>query len=232
MHDLDRSQNMFEGDFESYEGDVFEFADESEFGDFEAESSLDEVEEMEMAAQLLEITDEAELDQFLGSLIKKAGRAAGRFIKSPIGRQLGGLLKGAVKKALPMAGSALGNLVAPGIGGAIGGKLASAAGGMFGLELEGLSPQDQEFEVARRVVRFANTAAQKVAQAPPTAPSQAVVKKALVEAARRHAPGLIRGGAGAITNIATGGDGANGASASANSGRWIRRGRKIILIGV
>jgi hypothetical protein len=29
----------------------------------------------------------------------------------------------------------------------------SAGGRMFGLELEGLSPEDQEFEVARRVVK-------------------------------------------------------------------------------
>ena len=35
------------------------------------------------------------------------------------------------------------------------GKLASGATKLFGLELEGMSPEDQEFEVARRFVRLA-----------------------------------------------------------------------------
>ncbi|MGZ5573519.1 MAG: hypothetical protein ACXWEO_00685 [Methylobacter sp.] len=38
---------------------------------------------MELTAELLEITDEAELDFFLGNLINKAGRAIGKMVKSP-----------------------------------------------------------------------------------------------------------------------------------------------------
>ncbi len=48
-------------------------------------------------------------------------------------------------------------------------KLASAAGRMFGLELEGLSVEDREFEVARRLVRFALTATKNALSAPPAA---------------------------------------------------------------
>ena len=80
--------------------------------DFEAENSesgvFNESEEMELAAELLEVRDEAELEQFLGDLIKKAGSAIGKVVKSPIGQAIGGVLKAAAKKALPLAGSALG----------------------------------------------------------------------------------------------------------------------------
>ncbi|MEJ5199355.1 MAG: hypothetical protein WHX53_10565, partial [Anaerolineae bacterium] len=43
-----------------------------------ADSPFSEVEEMELAAQLLEVTDEAELDQFIGKLFRKAAGAVGR----------------------------------------------------------------------------------------------------------------------------------------------------------
>jgi hypothetical protein len=151
---------------------------------------------MELAAELLEVANEAELEQFLGSLIKKAGRAAGGFIKQTTGKSLGGLLKSAAGKLLPMAGSALGNMILPGVGGMIGGKLASAAGGLFGLELEGLSPQDQEFEVARSFVRFAGAAAKQAAQAPSTVAPQQAARQAVVDAAKKFAPGFIRASGG------------------------------------
>lgn len=211
MHDIDRTQLEAE-DFE-YEG---------EMGGYEGESPFDEVEEMELASQLLEITDEYELDQFLGDIIKKAGSAVGKFVKSPVGKALGGILKGAVKKALPIAGSALGNLVAPGVGGAIGGKLAAGAGKLLGLELEGLTAEDQEFEVAKQLVRFAGTAAKKAALASPTASPQATANAAAVQAAQQHAPGLLSQGKSSMSALA----------GSRQSGRWIRRGRKIILFGV
>ncbi|MBE7446118.1 MAG: hypothetical protein HS132_13050 [Planctomycetia bacterium] len=105
MHDIDHTQ---------LEGGEFEYEFEGNIGAYE--SPFNEVEEMELASQLLEITDEDELDQFLGDIIKKAGSAVGKFVRSPVGKALGGVLKGAVKKALPIAGSALGNLIAPGVG--------------------------------------------------------------------------------------------------------------------
>lgn len=235
MHDLDRTQN-YESDYGEFE---FEFdtegEGEGEFG-YEGESVFDEVEEMEFAAQLLEITDEAELDQFLGNLIKKAGGAARAFIKSPVGKQLGGILKGAAKKALPVVGSALGNLVAPGIGGAIGGKLASGLGSAFGLELEGLSPQDQEFEVARSFVRLAGDAAKNAASSAASATgasAQQAAKSAFIKAAQKHAPGLIKQAGGGGNGSSTVRDQRNGRGQSGSrSGRWVRKGNQIILLGV
>ena len=50
-----------------------------------------------------------------------------KVIKSPIGRALGGILKGVAKKALPVVGGALGSMVAPGVGTAGAGRPRGAA---------------------------------------------------------------------------------------------------------
>jgi uncharacterized protein (DUF697 family) len=180
---------------------------------------------MELAAELLSVSDEAELEQFLGDLIKKAGRAVGGVIKSPVGKALGGALKDVAKKALPALGSAAGNALLPGVGGAIGGQLASAAGKMFGLELEGLSYEDQEFEAAKGVVRLAGAAASNAAQAEPSTPPRQVVQSALTESAQKHAPGLLSGAQ------SQGAARPNGACAHKSNGRWVRQGNAIVLMG-
>jgi hypothetical protein len=144
-------------------------------------------------------------------------------VKSPTGRALGGILKGAAKKALPVVGGAIGGAIGGSAGGAIGSRLASGAGRLFGLELEGLSPEDQEFEVARQYVRFAGSAAQKAALTPPNVPPQEAAKTAAVAAAQQYAPGMIRGKARS-TPMAAGGQ--------RRTGRWIRRGRNIIIENV
>jgi hypothetical protein len=61
------------------------------------------------------------------------------------------------------------------------------------MELEGLSHEDREFEVARRVVRLGAAAARRAAHTPKIAPPQVIARKALKAAARVHAPGLVRG---------------------------------------
>lgn len=227
-------------EFDELPADEFEAGSENQAEDsFEGESGFDETEEMQLAAELLEVNDEAELDQFLGKLLRKASRAVGRGLNSPLGRTLGGFLKGAVKKALPTLGGALGNFVVPGLGGALGSRLASNAGRFFGLELEGLSAEDQEFEVARRFVRFAGNAARNAAVAgfqgglAGSANLARTAQQALHTAARQHAPGFLRGGANplrrgapqAVANCHC------GSTASHSSGRWVRRGGKIYLLG-
>lgn len=215
-------EDHFAWESEALEADQFEFPEEVEVsGDTAAESPLDEVDEMDLAAELLEVTDEAQLDQFLGNLIRRAGRAIGRVVRSPVGRALGGLLRGAARQAVPVVGQALGGLVGGPAGAAIGGQLTSAAGRAFGLELEGLSPEDQEFEVARRFVRFGGAAARRAALTPPTVAPQAAARAAVMAAAHRHAPGLLRGTAGLAPVVANG---------VGRTGRWIRRGRNIIIV--
>ena len=133
----------------------------------EGEGPLSEAQEMELASELLEISSEEELEEFLGNLFKGVAKSVGGFIKSPIGKQLGGILKGVAKKALPVVGGALGSFVAPGVGTAIGSKLGSMASGLFEMETEGMSQEQAQFEVARRYVRLAASAAQHAATRAP-----------------------------------------------------------------
>ncbi|HKX33228.1 MAG TPA: hypothetical protein VJ302_36465, partial [Blastocatellia bacterium] len=95
----------------------------------------------------------------------------------------------------------------------------------LGLELEGLSYEDQEFEIAKGVVRLAGAAAGNAAQAAPSTPPRQVVQTALTEAAKAHAPGLL-GGAQPQTAPPRGQK-----CQHQENGRWIRRGDTIILIG-
>jgi hypothetical protein len=90
------------------------------------------------------------------------------------------------------------------------------AGQALGLELEGLSAEDREFETARQFVRFAGEAVKNALDAPPAADPAGVAQAAAVEASRIHAPGLLPGQP----------------SSRSRSGRWIRRGGKIVLFGV
>ena len=212
MHDIDRTQ--LEAWETGYETDEYEFEGESTF-----EGPFSEVEEMELASELLEIASEEELDQFLGDLFKKASRAVGGYLKGPLGNQLKGMLKNVAKKALPIAGGALGSIV-PGLGTAVGAATGAAAANLFELELEGLSAEDQEFEMARRYVRLAGEVAQQAAQAPQGTSPQETAKTVMTVAAQQHAPGLLR----QVTPPAA-------AGRRARSGRWIRQGRNIILLG-
>ncbi len=159
----------------------------------EAESPLSESQEMELASELLEVSNEAELEQFLGGLFKKVVRGAGKFVRSPQGKALGGLLKGFAKKALPVAGTALGGFFGGPLGAKIGGGLGRVATNLFELELEGLSHEDREFEVARQFVRL-GAAAARTASRMPRMPPRAAARRAFLAAARSYAPGLLRRG--------------------------------------
>ena len=136
MHDIDRIRletqsetGMFE--VPQFEAGQFEFA-QAETSDFETGEVFGETEQMELASGLLEVTSEAELDRFLGDLIGRAGRAVGKFVGSPEGRAIGGILKGAASQVLPGIGSAIGSYFGGPTGAKVGGDAASAAGRAFG----------------------------------------------------------------------------------------------------
>ena len=197
-----------EGEFETY-------------GEHSQEGPFSEAEEMELAAELLSVQNEAELDMFLGKIFKKIGG----FFKSEPGRALGGALKGLAKKALPVLGGVAGDFLLPGVGGAIGSGVASAAGNVLGLELEGLSYEDQEFEIAKQIVRLGAEAASNLAQTTQTAHPVHAAQAALAAAAKKFAPGLVSDAASAQgPRDHTGG--------RHDSGRWIRHANSIVLIGV
>ena len=107
MHDIDRTQREFEAEVRQLQSEQFEFPGETgEYGEGETgeayetwqeapsyefvmdESGLQEAEEMELAAEMLEVTNEAELDHFLGNLIRRVGNTIGKVVKSPLGNAL------------------------------------------------------------------------------------------------------------------------------------------------
>jgi len=152
MHDIDRTQMVQMGrDMETFE--------------YPGASSrvFSEQQEMELAAELLEIGSEAEFEQFLGDLFNKAKSAVGSFISGPTGQALGGLLKSAAGKLLPMAGQAVGGYFGGPTGAKIGGTLAQKAGDIFGFEAE---QEEAEFEAATNFVRLAADAVKNLGSAP------------------------------------------------------------------
>ncbi len=270
-HDIDRTQLEYpSGPFES--GEIPELTSEeygypgeqesilgSLFGEAEATGAfetegyqesqglpLPEAMEDELASELLEVGSEQELDHFLGSLFKKVASTVGKVIKSPVGQALGGVLKQVAKKALPIAGGALGSFVGGPLGGMVGSKLASMTGSAFGMESEGLSPEDRDYELARRYVRLAGHAAKRAAVAPPYLNPVTVAKSAVVDAAKRFAPGLLAPLADLAAAAAARPIPPPAYAPSAypappavtaplthrRQGKWIRRGRHIVLLGV
>lgn len=213
MHDLDRVQFEMNPEYG-------EMGYEQELPGGTFEGPFGETELNELAMELLSVQSEQELDMFLGKLFKKAAGAVGKFVKSPVGKALGGVLRTAAKTALPAVGSALGSFIPiPGVGTAVGGMVGKAISDR--LELEGLSGED-EVEAAKKFVQIAGTAAQTAASAPPNVPPPQAAMQAVKAAVQGGPSGAAQAGAQ---------QGA-GANAGSRSGRWFRRGRRIVLVGV
>jgi hypothetical protein len=147
---------------------------------------LGEAEEMELAMELLSVASEEELDQFLGNVFKSAWKGLKKVgsVIGKVAKPLGGVLKGIAKQALPFVGGALGSMIPiPGVGTMIGRAAGTALSKALEMEFEGMDPEQQEFEMARRFVRIAASAAQDAANG--GSPQQAVL-----QALREHAPGI------------------------------------------
>ena len=194
----------------AFESESFEFGGS---GGGEVGSLLTEAEEVELAMELMAVTNEAEMEQFLGNVFKKAWSG----IKK-IAKPLGGVLKSVAKTALPFVGSALGSFIPiPGVGTALGGALGTAVSKALELEYGELESEEAEFEMARRFVRIAASAAQQAGAAPQTGDLMSAANRAVVNAARQHLPGAdLR---------------ALGASTDRLSGRWFRQGANIVVVG-
>ena len=248
MHDLDRTQ--LEAGYEGYEyqeipefgseaetGSILESAFSEAEGSFESlESPLGEMQEAQLAAEFLEISNEQELDHFLGSLLHKATGLVGKVLNLPTGASLTGILKSIGKKVLPMAGGALGTLIGGPAGTALGSKLGSMASGLLGSEAGEMSAEDRDFDTARRFVRLSAEAAQQAASAPPQVPPQTAAQQAVLDAAKKHAPVLLSSQPGAIANSPGSLPGQPGSCTCHkhhrhHKGTWFRRGHHIILVG-
>lgn len=209
MHNIGRTvREMHENNFEHQHQEVYQSEFDAPAQEYEsaweneyetgmqesyAVSPFNEMMEMEMATELLGVQNEEELDHFLSKLMSRAApqgtRNAGR---SNTGRMLGGVLKRVAKFALPMAGRIVGGM----FGGPVGAKLGSSLGNMatraFGLELEGLSAEDQEFEQSKAFVRFAGAAAREVQNDPKSRTQPKVaVRAGVIRAAQALGPGLL-----------------------------------------
>jgi hypothetical protein len=188
MHDIDRVQPAAD----EFEAEAGEFREPGEFELGGPEPPMHEAAELEFASRLLELSNEQELERFLGDVFHVAGSAIGRFARSDTGRALGTILTDAVGRSLPLRDGAGGGVSGLAAGHGAGGDLAQQAASLLGLELEGLSPPEQEFEMARQVVRLADSAYRHAAWAPHHVPSRAVARMAAARAAQRYAPGLLR----------------------------------------
>ena len=156
--------------------------------------------------ELLSVSSEEELDQFLGKLNQER-RVGGRQGRAAAGRRAQGPGKegAAVRRRRARARS----FRIPGVGTAVGSALGSAVSKALEAELSGLELEEQQFEMARRFVRIAGTAAQEAAHSAASPNPRAAVRSAVVSAARTHLPKL---------------DGAS-------TGRWVRRGDQIVILG-
>src|SRR5262249_48961307 len=121
-------------------------------------SPFSETEEMELAVELLQVTTEAELEQFLGNLFKKAWRGI-KAVGSSVIRPLGGVLKTVAKTALLFIATAAGTFFGGPAGGAIAGKLGSLVSQALEAEAAAMRAADRDLEKCRQFVRMAGKAA-------------------------------------------------------------------------
>jgi hypothetical protein len=155
-------------------------------GHFEG-SFFEEEEELNLASELMEVSSERDLDRYVDRLVGRALEATGTDLPEPVERDLGGFFKKLAKAVVPVIGGGLGFLAGGPPGAALGSALASTAGHALGLELEGLSPEDAEFEASRQFVRFAGAAVSNARGAGSTRQA----RDAVLQAARAHAPGFV-----------------------------------------
>lgn len=214
MHDIDGTllrgvQSEWETDNESeWETDnEWETQDEFEFetdGEFEFEAGMDA--EEALANELLELDGEAEMEQFLGGVIRQAAKRA-----VPLAKQAGRFLFNTAKPHLKQAWTGIGNdLVNKGADTARG-WVDQSANRLFGESPNG-SKNRASLNVARRVVQAAQTTGKQMARLPPSAPPSAV-RAVVTKAYQRYFPPVTRGGVG-------------------RRGTWVRKGNKVILFGI
>lgn len=217
-------ESEYDDEYENEYDDEFddEYHDEYE-DEFSTGSALSEEEESEMAYELLAINDEQEMDEFLGRLIKRATRGIRKVARRLPFRQIKKGLRRAAKFALPKAGRLVGTYFGGPLGGRIGKRVGRFASNMFEIELEGLSPEDQEFEIAKRYVRFGSAAARNTAKNARRMNAVQATRQGFKRAARAHAPGLLKMPTSRASRLG---------SIAGASGRWFRKGNKIIIQGV
>ncbi len=267
MHDIDRTlreqefgnelefsqefENEFSQEFTPETSDEFgqEFLQEliqennPEIG-YEDEGELNENMEMELTNELLTVSNEQEMEQFIGGLMKRVSGAASNFAQSAPGKKVGNFLVNFGQRTLPnlaakagsLAGGALSNQYARKtgdfsntallkttgshyghqLGTKAGNWIASRAKKVFNLEFEGLNAEDREYEIARSYVRFASEVARRAGAALRNNPSIS-----LPDLSRQVLPQAAQQYAPGLM--------AGSMAGRRRKGTWIRRGKTIII---
>jgi hypothetical protein len=136
--------------------------------------ALTEMESLELGARLMDAHDEAEVDHILAIAITHAAARSGRILSPELGRALGGQLKRIARKCLADREGA----------------------SELGLELEGLSELESDFETNLRLVRLTSEAARQAAEEFVMMPPGHAAVAALAAAADLYAPPLRFAGPG------------------------------------
>ncbi|KQV80822.1 hypothetical protein ASD15_13000 [Massilia sp. Root351] len=143
------------------------------------------------------------LAPFLAGLVASAGPAGRTALRMPLGRALMSVLLQAATALMPFSSR----------------PAQQKAAAIFGLELEGLSAEDKEFALARHFIRMAR---ELIAGALASGPAVGVgredaesrVQAALVQTARKYAPGLLH----------------RTERQEPAGGRWQRSGKRIVVL--
>ncbi|MGH7045574.1 MAG: hypothetical protein ACREE2_04190 [Stellaceae bacterium] len=138
------------------------------------------IEELNLASHFLETRPGPAMTALLEHIIHRSSAAHGHPIHAPIAALL-------LQRLTPAA-----NVVRNALNARVEPPFALSPEGIFGAELEGLSPEDQEFEAARRFVQFADELTRLAASAATSAQSHFLVPDAERLAIDRFAPGLPR----------------------------------------
>lgn len=169
-------------DLDIFDGDLATRDTPRAAGHGRAEVAASDAESTELAAELLDATAPPLFAAKLGQLVQRAAHASGRPLSNAVATEL-------VAQLHPVARHTFASLQ-PRARGAAG--AASNAGRVYGIELEGLSSEDQEFESARRFAQLTRAAARLAALAPSGVPPGAIARLAARTAAHRYAPGWLQ----------------------------------------
>lgn len=187
--------------------------------------------EQQLASRLMSVSNEYEFENFLGGLIQSAKG----FLSSPQGQAMKStLVKGAKKfgrQALPSIAKNIGGYIGGSTGASIGDKAGSALSGMFfGSDVEALD----YVRIIRKAAQYLNDAADGIEpdmDLNSTTPEQAVTQ-AINTAARPYWRRRRGGRGGAYRGTPSASANNHNRGTRQQRGRWIRRGRNIVLMGI
>jgi hypothetical protein len=145
--------------------------------------------DIEQASKLLDATNETQLDAFLRGLIGEVARRSGGKLSADGARAVLAVVKKTARQTLPTLATVFGTDMKPSPW--RGKSPVATAARVYGLELEGLSAEERDFEIARQLIRFAQAATSRAANPPTALPAAAAVRAAVESAARQFAPGLL-----------------------------------------